>query len=142
MREQDAEFWRSFLNWSQRIRTTVNRAVTEAADISVPEFEVLDRLRLSPDREVTQLNLTTDLGWSASRMSHLLNRLEERSFIDRADTGRGRARTVRLAEAGEERLHLARDAHTQAVHAVLLDRLDERQRTTLLGVMGDLGKQA
>lgn len=132
---EEAEFWRAFLAWSQGVRTTVNRAVTEAADLSVPEFEVLDRLHARPHGRTTQVELTVELGWSASRISHLLTRLEERRFIRRGDAGRGRVRTAELTPAGAERLSLARAEHGQAVRAALLDQLDAGQREMLRAVM-------
>lgn len=135
---QDSEFWRSFLRWSQRIRTAVNRAVTAAADLNVPEFEVLDRVYAAPGQEISQLNLTTELGWSASRMSHSLTRLEERAFITREDLGRGRARTVRLTGEGERHLLRGLDAHGRAVREALLDRLGPEQRAMLAALMDDV----
>src|SRR4051812_26302373 len=71
----DLVFWQTFLRWSQGIHSAVNRAVSEAANLSVSEFEVLIRLWSDPDRTVSQHDLSTELGWSPSRASHLLRRL-------------------------------------------------------------------
>jgi DNA-binding MarR family transcriptional regulator len=131
---EDLAFWRAFLGWSQAVHTTVNRALTETAGLSVPEFEVLTRL-WSDDGEVPQFALTEDLGWSPSRASHLLTRLEARGFIRRKDIGPRRARTVLLTESGRAFVIRAFDIHGRAFRESLLDRLTAAQRSTLLGIM-------
>lgn len=135
LESEDMEFWRAFLGWSQGIHTAVNRAVSGAAGLSVPEVQVLNHLRTCTNEESPQLNLMIHLDWSASRISHLLNRLEGRAFIDRADTGRGRARTVRLTRTGKEHLMQALDAHGHAVRESLLDWLSPEQRRSLEIIM-------
>ncbi|MCG8970253.1 MarR family winged helix-turn-helix transcriptional regulator [Streptomyces sp. CL12-4] len=127
--------WREFLRWSQSIHAAVNKAVAEAADLSVSEFEVLTRLWSEPDHVLPQLELATALNWSASRASHLLHRLGQRSFVTREDSGQGRARVVRLTEEGHRHLLGAFEAHGRAFRAMLLDRLSAEQRATLLAIM-------
>lgn len=131
----DLDIWRAFLSWSQAIHAAVNKAVVEAADLSVPEFEVLARLWSHPEQEVPQLELTNGLGWSASRASHLLHRLELRGFVHRVHGGRGRAQVVQLTDAGRTHLMKAFDVHGRAFRRMLLDRLTKSQRITLLKVM-------
>jgi DNA-binding MarR family transcriptional regulator len=131
----DVAFWRAFLHWSQSVHTIVNRAVTDAADLSVPEFEVLTHLWNQPDSAMPQLDLVAALGWSASRASHLLRRLEDRGLVGREDTGQGRARTVSLTDAGKAHLVRAFDVHGRAFRDSVLDRLTEHQRTILMTVM-------
>lgn len=132
---EDLELWRAFLGWSQGIHAAVNRAVTEAADLSVPEFEVLTRLWSETGGVLSQQDLTKGLGWSPSRLSHQLDRLERRSFVDRSGTGRGRAMTIRLTKAGRAHLLQAFDVHGHAFRVSLLDHLSETERKTLLTIM-------
>ncbi|EKT76383.1 MarR family transcriptional regulator [Rhodococcus wratislaviensis IFP 2016] len=88
-----------------------------------------------PEQEMPQLELTDGLSWSASRASHMLHRLELRGFVHRVHSGYGRARVVQLTPGGSAHLMKAFDAHGRAFRTMLLDRLTERQRTTLLKVM-------
>ncbi|GEM_PF-6911571 len=137
LEDEDLEMWRAFLSWSQGIHASVNRAVVVAADLSVPEFEVLTRLWSDPEHEMLQQELTDGLGWSASRASHLLHRLELRGFVHRVGSGYGRARVVQLTTAGTAHLFKAFDAHGRAFRTVLLDDLTDKQRATLVAVMTD-----
>jgi DNA-binding MarR family transcriptional regulator len=132
---EDLHFWREFLRWSQDIHTAVNKAVAATADLSVSEFEVLTRLWSDAEHRLPQLDLATGLGWSASRMSHLLRRLERRGFVAREDSGQGRARNVRLTNDGCTHLLKAFDAHGAAFQRELLDRLNHTERATLLAIM-------
>jgi len=133
----DLVFWQTFLRWSQGIHSAVNRAVSEAANLSVSEFEVLIRLWSDPDRTVSQHDLSTELGWSPSRASHLLRRLEARSYIARRESGDGRLKLVQLTEPGLAQLLLAFDAHGSAFRRSLLNRLTTVERSCLLEVMND-----
>lgn len=132
---EDLVVWREFLRWSQEIHAAVSKAVVEAADLSVSEFEVLTRLWSEPDHALPQLDLATGLNWSASRTSHLLHRLEQRSFVTREDAGQGRARIVRLTEEGHRHLMGAFEVHGRAFRTMLLDRLSAEQRAALLAIM-------
>ena len=84
---------------------------------------------------MAQQDLIDGLGWSASRASHMLHRLELRGFVHRIQGGYGRARVVQLTGAGAAHLTKAFDAHGRAFRTMLLDRLTDRQRATLLRVM-------
>ncbi|WP_225636638.1 MarR family winged helix-turn-helix transcriptional regulator [Streptomyces solaniscabiei] len=134
---EDLVIWREFLRWSQSIHAAVNKAVVEAADLSVSEFEVLTRLWSAPEHALPQLELATALNWSTSRASHLLHRLDQRSFVTREDSGQGRARIVRLTEEGHRHLRGAFEAHGRAFRTTLLDRLSAEQRSTLLAIMAE-----
>lgn len=135
LEEDEVEFWRLFLGWSQGVHAAVNHAVIEGADLSVSEFELMTRLWSHPGHELPQHDLTVDLGWSHSRGSHLLRRLEGRGFVERHDLGHGRARNVRLTAQGLDRLMGAFEVHGQAFRDALLDRLTPAQRRVLQEVM-------
>ncbi len=132
---EDLLLWREFLRWNQVIHAAVNRAVATSADLSVPEFEVLTRLWSDPEHKISQHRLAGALGWSASRASHLLHRLEGRGFIAREDVGQGRAREVRLTDEGHARLLRAFGAHGAAFRKMLIDRLAGDERRMLLALM-------
>ena len=132
----ELDIWRLFLGWSHGDPSAVNQAVIEGANLSVSEFELMTRLWSRPGHELPQHDLTTELGWSHSRGSHLLRRLEGRGFVERRDLGQGRARNVRLTSQGLDRLLNAFEVHGQAFRDVFLDRLTPTQRQVLKDVMG------
>lgn len=139
LNDDEVDFWRLFLGWSQRVHAAVNHAVIEEANLSVSEFELMTRLWARPDYELPQHDLTVELGWSHSRGSHLLRRLEGRGFVERHDIGQGRARKVRLTSQGFEQLMGAFEVHGQAFRDVLLDRLTPTQWRVLKEIMDSGG---
>ncbi|MGP6173614.1 MarR family winged helix-turn-helix transcriptional regulator [Corynebacterium sp. A21] len=132
----DIELWRLFLDWSQGVHATVDQALTASADLSVSEFELMSRVWSQPTHELPQHDLTVDLGWSRSRCSHLLNRLESRGFVAKHDLGQGKQQNVRLTDPGRQQLEKGLRAHRQAFRSALLDQLSPTQRSVLQAVMG------
>lgn len=126
----------AFLEWSESIRTAVNQALTTAAGLSVSEFELMSRLWSQPAHELAQRDLTAALGWSRSRVSHLLRRLEKRGFVERYSP-RGREQDLRLTTQGLQHLEDGQAAYHQKSREVLLDQLTPIQRNILHDVMND-----
>lgn len=137
LKGDDIVFWQLFLKWSQGVHARVNHAVTESSELSVSEFEVMTRLWSQPNHELLQQDLTTDLGWSPSRGSHLFRRLEQRGFIEREDLGYGRARTIRLTSLGHDHLATAFEVHGRAFRDCLLDQITPYQREVLQEIMAN-----
>ncbi len=111
----ERELWRQFLGWTESVTAAVSRDLVAESELSVPDFEVLVRLHESPGGVLGQHDLATSLGWSPSRLSHQLSRLERRDLVSRASAGTGRRMTVALTPAGVQQLGDALAVHARAV---------------------------
>src|SRR3977135_3899471 len=96
----EQSLWRGFLAWSETVLALVGSDLVNATGLSRPDFEILVRLHEAPGNTLTQRDLGESLGWSASRLSHQLERMETRDLLTRVDTGTGRLRDVGLTENG------------------------------------------
>lgn len=128
---QENELWRGFLTWSEGVTAGIARALNEHAGLSVAEFEILARMADAPDQHLGQQALGDSLGWSASRLSHQLTRMEKRELIVRESAGIGRYMTVRLTPRGEQATRHALQIHAGAVHSSFLNRLTTGQQDML-----------
>src|SRR3981081_1829012 len=102
--DPEQSLWRGFLAWSETVLALVGSDLVNATGLSRPDFEVLVRLQEAPGGTLTQRDLGESLGWSASRLSHQLERMEGRDLLTRVDKGTGRLRDVGITEYGAEEI--------------------------------------
>lgn len=117
--DDQREDWRAFLAWTEHVVGTVGRALA-AHGASVAEYQVLARLGDAPGG-LDQGALQGDLGWSPSRLSHQLRRMETRGLVHGADVRPGQARRVALTDAGRRALDEVQPVHAAAVRAAFLE---------------------
>jgi DNA-binding MarR family transcriptional regulator len=125
--DDENQIWREFLHWSESVRADVAASLTAATGLSVGDFEIMVRLA-EAGGSLDQRDLHMSLGWSASRLSHQLRRMESRDLIARAEVGSGRLMRVELTTEGAGRIVEALDVHAVAVRARLLDSLNQADR--------------
>jgi DNA-binding MarR family transcriptional regulator len=119
----EVELWRGFLRWSEQTTAAVGADIASESSLSVTDFEVAIRLQ-DAGGELVQLALGEALGWSASRLSHQLRRMEQRGLINRSLLGRGRSVVVSLTEAGGREVLSARAVQARSVRQYFLRPLD------------------
>jgi DNA-binding MarR family transcriptional regulator len=135
----EQSLWRGFLAWSETVLALVGSDLVNATGLSRPDFEVLVRLHEAPGGTLTQRDLGESLGWSASRLSHQLERMEARDLLTRVDRGTGRLRDVGLTERGAQEIREAVRVHAAAVRTHFLGSLDEREKQRLAALFRQLG---
>src|ERR1700730_19461015 len=86
----EQSLWRGFLTWSETVLALVGSDLVNATGLSKPDYEVLVRLHQAPGGALTQRDLGESLGWSPSRVSHQLERMETRDLITPVEPGTGR----------------------------------------------------
>jgi DNA-binding MarR family transcriptional regulator len=113
------------VGWVRRSRS--------ATDVSVTALSLLDRLDTGDDHRVTVL--ATLEGITQPAATGLVNRLEERGWVERAaDPSDGRASLITITEAGRTRLREHREARSQRI-AERLARLDAEDQAALLAAL-------
>lgn len=135
----EQSLWRGFLAWSETVLALVGSDLVNATGLSRPDFEVLVRLHEAPGSTLTQRDLGESLGWSASRLSHQLERMEARDLLTRVDRGTGRLRDVGLTEHGVQEIREAVRVHAAAVRTHFLGSLDVREKQALAALFRQLG---
>jgi DNA-binding MarR family transcriptional regulator len=128
----EKQLWRGFLKWSETMTSAVERDLTAATGLSAADFQILARLSEADDHRVMQKNIGGWLGWSATRLSHHLARMQERGLLTRASAGAGRRMAITLTDAGARAYENAVPIHAVAVAKHFLDRLDPDARAALL----------
>src|ERR1700712_2941200 len=84
--------WRHWLRLNTRLTETLQREMQDDSGLSSSDFEVLVNLTDSPEGRVRVTDLSTQMLWERSRLSHHVTRMERRGMVQRsgcAEDGRG-----------------------------------------------------
>jgi DNA-binding MarR family transcriptional regulator len=116
--------WRSFLEASRLLFDALDRDLQQDAGIPHAYYEILVRLSESTGRTMRMNKLAETTRSSRSRLSHAIDRLVERGWVERLDcpTDR-RGQLAELTEEGFAALAAAAPGHVAAVRSFIIDQL-------------------
>jgi DNA-binding MarR family transcriptional regulator len=120
----------AWILWKQatdHIWGEVARRITAATGLSAADFSVLTRAA-EADHPPRQQDLADALGWTRSRLSRQLSRMEARGLITRCTTPT--STTVQVTESGQALAAAARTTHAEAVRAALLSRIPKAENAS------------
>ena len=130
--EPEQRAWRAYLEANRLLTEVLDRQLQQDAGIPHAYYEILVRLSEAPDRSMRMSKLAETTRSSRSRLSHAVDRLVERGWINRLDcpTDR-RGQVAQLTDAGFAALAEAAPGHVAAVREAMIDRLTPDQVTAL-----------
>lgn len=130
------ELWTLWKAAHEKVESSVIAAATAASDLTDAEIAVLLRLDAAGGT-LRQAELTRQLGWHRSRLSHQLTRMAARALVSRS----GVETHVTVTTEGTRRLSLARPAHLAAMRRWLVGPLADPQalRAALEALSGRSG---
>jgi DNA-binding MarR family transcriptional regulator len=133
--ERQAVAWEGFLELHGRLRRGAEAVLEEQAGLSVSALGVMGRLLRAEERTLRQVELAAAMGLSISRVSRIVDALEERRLLERRPCpSDARATNVTLTEAGAELARNAQDALFEFVQGSFAARLSEEETATLASV--------
>lgn len=98
------------------------------SELSHFEYWVLSMLSEAEDRTLRMSELASRTSATLPRLSHVVQRLEERGFVERlACAADRRATNARLTDAGWAKVVAAAPGHVDNVRASVIDLLDRAQ---------------
>ncbi|MDQ2748020.1 MAG: MarR family transcriptional regulator [Actinomycetota bacterium] len=135
--EQDA--WRSFLEATLLLFDALDRQMQQDSGMPHAYYEILVRLSETEGRNMRMSELAVATRSSRSRLSHAIDRLQERGWVDRADcpTDR-RGQLAHLTEKGFAVLAAAAPSHVGMVRHHVIDRLTPDQIAQLTAISNSI----
>ena len=128
--DEQQRVWRGYLTMVSRLQAEMNRQLRRDSGISFSDYDVLVALSERGPRRMFEL--TEELAWEQSRVSHQLDRMSRRGLVARYggdDDGRGVI--VALTDAGSAALAAAAPGHVELVGRVVFDGLTVAQLRAL-----------
>jgi DNA-binding MarR family transcriptional regulator len=126
--DDEQRTWRAFIAAFRLLFEQLDRELQRDAGIPHTYYEILVRLSEAPGRALRMSQLADRTDSSRSRLTHAVDRLEERGWVRREDcpTDR-RGQLAVLTEAGMDTLRAAAPIHVEGVRSHLFDQLTPEQ---------------
>jgi DNA-binding MarR family transcriptional regulator len=122
--------WLSVTRLMTRLPWAIDQQLQRDADLSMIEYMTMAMLATAPEWTMRMSDLAEQTSASLSRLSHLVKRLESRSYVRReADPVDGRFTNAILLPAGMRKMEEAAPKHVAFVRHLVIDNLSaERLR--------------
>jgi DNA-binding MarR family transcriptional regulator len=120
--------WLSFVRVLTWLPWSIDQQLQRDSKLKMVEYQVLAMLSESPARTMRMSSLAEVTNASLSRLSHLIDRLENRGLVRReTDRTDGRFTNAVLTEEGLQTLADAAPAHVEHVRSLVIDVLTPEQ---------------
>lgn len=134
--EAEEESWLALVGTILRLPTQLDAQLTKRANLTFFSYLVLAMLSESPERTLTMTELANLSSSSASRLSHVVAKLEKRGWIQRSTSPEdGRVTLATLTEAGWEGIVDTAPSHVAHVRQLIYSQLTEQDVADLTRVL-------
>ena len=117
--------WIGFLEAHRRLTRALDSELEARHALNMSALELLGRLAAAAERRMRLSALAADSGLSLSRVSRIVDALEQRGLVQRRPSpGDARATNAHLTDAGLELALAAQAAHFADVQGRFFDHLD------------------
>jgi DNA-binding MarR family transcriptional regulator len=126
--ERELRAWRSLQFMQMRLEGELARQLAADSGLSYPDYVILVALTERPNGRMRLFELTENLGWEKSRLSHQVARMADRGLVtkEKCDSDRRGAYVVVTAQ-GRRVIKAAAPGHVAAVRRLFVDRLTSAQ---------------
>jgi DNA-binding MarR family transcriptional regulator len=128
----EQRIWRAFLQASQQLWEQLDRDLLREAGVPMAYYQMLAMLSEAPDRTLRMSDLAEQTWSSRSRLSHAVDRLEEKGWVRRVSCPTDRRGSfAQLSDEGFAVLQTAAPSHVQSVRRHVFDQLSKEQVAAL-----------
>ncbi len=121
----------------------LDRQLRDDSGMSHDDYQILSRLHRAPARALRMSELAAEVGFSPSRLSHAVRRMEEEGWIERTPSEIDRRGTeARLTDLGAKVVEDASPAHLALVRRLTFDVIGPERMTVLAEAMDEIGRNA
>ena len=122
--QEEQSSWRAWLSASRMLTEQLSKELSEKHGLSIADYVILVQLSESPDHQVRMSDLAEQTLASRSRLSHQIDRMEQRGLVRReACSDDRRGYFAILTDAGLQAIVEAAPDHVAGVRTHLVDLL-------------------
>jgi DNA-binding MarR family transcriptional regulator len=130
--DREERAWRGYRRMRLLLDLRLARDLARDTGLSEADYDVLSTLSETPKHRMRLGDLAAYMGWSKSRLSHQVSRMQNRGLVRREDApGDGRGCVVVLGPAGLRAIEAAAPFHVASVRQHLVDLLTEDEIAVL-----------
>jgi len=120
-----------------RLDLQISRDLARDAGLSDADYDVLSNLSETEDHRLRLNDLSAQMLWSSSRLSHHITRMQKRGLVTRDhDPSDARGAVIVLTKSGWNEIRRAAPLHVESVRRHFIDMLSRAQLETLGDVTG------
>ena len=125
---EEWDVWRAFVAMRRQLDLTLEHQLQRDGDISAADYGILISLFESPEKQLRAGELSQELAWEKSRVSHQVSRMEKRGLVERrlCDTD-ARGTWVGMTPAGSRAVLGAMRGHADALRQHFFDALSTEE---------------
>jgi DNA-binding MarR family transcriptional regulator len=128
--------WLSYMRVYHRLEYEMNRQLQAECGMSLGDYTVMNALTNAPRRRAQLTSLATTIGWERSRLSHHLQRMSTRGYLERVRSETdGRATDVILTDTGWRAFRTAAPKHAAWVKQLFFSDLKRGQEKALAEIL-------
>jgi DNA-binding MarR family transcriptional regulator len=129
---QEANTWEALIWMMRAVDQALDDQLQRDSQISHASYGILVALSRVEGGSVRMGTLAQAMGWSQSRLSHAVARMEKADWVRRVPCPTDkRSNLAQLTEAGRQKLVDAAPGHVAAVRHLVIDALEPEQLQTL-----------
>jgi DNA-binding MarR family transcriptional regulator len=127
--------WRGYRRLRLLLDLRVSRDLARDSGLSDPDYDVLSTLSETAGHRRRLSDLAAHMGWSKSRLSHHISRMQARGLVIREDHPTdGRGAVISLTDQGLVTIEAAAPAHVESVRRHFIDLLSADQLRALADI--------
>jgi DNA-binding MarR family transcriptional regulator len=131
--------WLNYMRVYHRMEYEMNRQLQAECGLSLADYTVMNALSSAPRRRLQLSTLATTIGWERSRLSHHLQRMATRGFVERVQSATdGRATDATLTDFGWKTLRIAAPKHVAWIRELFFAGLAADRTVELGDLLGEV----
>ena len=125
-----------------RLTNAIEAELKAKCHVTQPEYNVLLQVARAGDEGIRPSALAHEVVFSPSRLTHTVNRLVSRGYVERTTcVGDGRGGLILMTDAGKKFFEKAADVHREVVREIVLNDLSVEEITVLNEVFGRIARR-
>jgi DNA-binding MarR family transcriptional regulator len=121
----------------------LDRQLRDESGMSHDDYQILSQLHRAADRTLRMSTLAREIGFSASRLSHAVNRMEVAGWVERRPSGEDRRGTeATLTGLGTDIVEGASVAHLDQVHRIVFETLGSERAAATAEALQEIAQAA
>lgn len=135
--------WFGLVSGMRSLLGALDRQFRSQCGITHDDYEILSRLHRAPDRTLRMSRLAGEVGFSPSRLSHAVGRMEEIGWVVRTPSPADRRGTdATLTDLGVEFVDAVTPAHLAQVKQLVFETLGPERARVVAESLAEVGRAA
>jgi DNA-binding MarR family transcriptional regulator len=143
MTRTELRAWIRLIGGMKGLLNALDRQLRDESGMSHDDYQILSQLHRASDRTLRMSTLAREIGFSASRLSHAVNRMEVAGWIERRPSGEDRRGTeATLTGLGTDIVEGASVGHLDLVHRIVFETLGSERAAATAEAFDEIGQAA